>query len=157
MQRENNKEILNDLINKKIREYIQTNDVSAMTEEQLRVHVRRVADEVVGQFKTLKNPSGSFVIGKSVDAIVKILMANQQELGKTLLILSSSKDTNMAPTVAPQDYQMLETVLMEKYDASRHEAENMKKKVADLTLESFNIKKEIASEREVVCSLILGL
>jgi len=139
MQRENNKDILNDLINKKIKEYIKTIDVDGMTEEQIRVHVKRIAEGVVGQFKTLKGPTGSFIVHNSVEATVKTLKGKKQD--KEMFFAETTRDKKRQDEVAV-DYEMMEDLLMGKIDLCSHNEEALKEKIKELTLESYNLKKE---------------
>jgi len=139
MQRENNKDILNDLINKKIKEYIKTIDVDGMTEEQIRVHVKRIAEGVVGQFKTLKGPTGSFIVHNSVEATVKTLKGKKQD--QEMFFAETIREKKRQDEVAV-DYEMMEDLLMGKIDLCTHNEEALREKIKELTLESYNLKKE---------------
>jgi len=142
MQRENNKDILNDLINKKIREFIRTINVDEMTEEQLRVHVKKVAEGVVAQFKTLKGPSGSFIVHNCVESTVKALKSKKQDA--ELLFADVPKTKNKKENVG-MDYEMMEDLLMEKFESCVQNEEDFRDQVKQLTAECYNYKKEMIS------------
>ena len=140
MQRENNKDILNDLINKKIREFIRTINVDEMTEEQLRVHVKKVAEGVVAQFKTLKGPTGSFIVHNCVETTVKALKSKKQDA--ELLFADVPKTKNKKENVG-MDYEMMEDLLMEKFESCVQDEGDLRDKIKELMAECYNYKKEM--------------
>jgi len=147
MQRENNKDILNDLINKKIKEYIRTIDVDGMIEEQLRVHVKKVAEGVVAQFKTLKGPTGSFIVHNSVESTVKALKGKKQDQE---MFLADATQTKKRQDEVVIDYEMMEDLLMGKINLCTHNEEVLREKIKEMNIESFNLKKEAMSYQNEV-------
>lgn len=139
MLRDNNKEILSDLINKKIKESARTTNVSTMTEEQLRIHVKQIAEGVIAQFQALKGPSGLIIVNNSVEAMVKILKSK----GPGTELHEEFQQEVTMPNEVTADYEMMEDLLMEKFEICEHDNEELRNKVRQITIESFNMKKEL--------------
>lgn len=141
VQRENNKEILGDLINKKIKEEMKTIKVGAMSDEQLRIHVKKVAEKVVVQFKTLKGPAGSLIVHNCVESTLKLLKLKRHD--PEGFAAEFQKPSKNAENEVIADYEMMEDLLMEKFELCESDTEDLRSKVKDLTIESYNIKKDL--------------
>lgn len=152
MQRENNKDILNDLITKKIKDYLKTIDVDEMTEEQLRVHVKKIAEGVVAQFKALKGPTGAFIVHNSVETTVKSLKGKKQDQERFFAERAKEKKRQDQVIV---DYEMMEDLLMEKLELYSHNDQVLQEKVRELTIESYNLKKEAMGYQSQVIVFVL--
>lgn len=140
MQRDNNKEILGDLINKKIKEYMKTINVSAMSDEQLRIHVKKVAEKVMIQFKTLKGPAGSMIVHNCVESTIKLLRIKRNDPEG---FSNDFKHLKNVENEVIADYEMMENLLMEKFELCENDTEDLRGQVRELTIESYNIKKEL--------------
>ena len=151
LQRENNKEILGDLINKKIKEYMKTINVGAMSDEQLRIHVKKVAEKVVAQFKTLKGPAGSLIVHNCVESTIKLLKMKRNDLEG---FSNESRPSKNVENEVIADYEMMEDLVMEKFELCEKDTEELRGKVKDLTIESYNIKKELIALQTQVTNRI---
>jgi hypothetical protein len=154
VQRENNKEILSELINRKIREHIRGVSLVGMSDEQLKVHVKKIADKVMSQFKVLKGPGGSLILHNCIETTVKALRIKRDNMDAGY---SENRESNVEDGLIA-DYEVMENLLMEKFELCEKDTESYAGKVRDLTMESYTLKKDLIMYRaKVIIDLLESL
>lgn len=141
LQRDNNKEILVELINRKIREHLNISGLVGMTDDQLRVHVKKLADRITAQFRALKGSGGSLILHNCIESTIKLLKHQRDNLQGGFDELP--KKNNIESEFSAVDYEVMENLLMEKFEVCERETMQLANKVKNLTIESYNLKKDL--------------
>lgn len=141
LQRDNNKEILSELINRKLKEYLDVSEFVGMTDDQLRVHVKKLADQITSQFRVLKGSGGSMILHNCIETTLKGLKHQRDNLGGGFGELH--KKNQIENDVSALDYEVMENLLMEKFDLCEKDTAQLAVKVRNLTTESYNLKKDL--------------
>ena len=140
LQRDNNKEILSELISRKMREHLNVSGLIGMSDDQLRVHVKKLADQITAQFRVLKGSGGSLILHNCIESTLKMMKHQRDNLEGGFAELP--KKNNIENEVSAIDYEVMENLLMEKFELCERDTAQLATKVRNLTMESYNLKKD---------------
>lgn len=140
--RENNQEILYDLISKKIKDFFFKTDIDQMTNEQLKLHTKTIAESVIDQFKSLKGATNLTLIQNRIEYIISRLRSKKNnQVDEMLGYAKESIDRIKAKPVI--DYKSIESMLIKNYEQSIQSIKDLREKLKYFNKQSFKINHQI--------------
>lgn len=156
---ENNQELIQSIINKKVNENIRNFDLENMTATQIRLQIKALADSAVSGFRALKGYVSDTYVNNQVAAIMKKLKAKKSEINTLDLFgyKATPQEVLDQSSKTAVDYGMIESALLKSYEQASDEIQNRTTEINQLNQENFKLKREIAGYQEQVAAIIIHL
>lgn len=136
--------ILDDLIMKKIAKIIDSGDFDNMRDDQIYFTIQKAAEEVLGQFQSLKLVATNIGVQNHIFRIIKKIKTKKQVVDK---MFDFSKE-QVLDKKDGLDYRTTETILIKSYEKSTHEIQIVKNRIDDVTRvlhdARYHVREELA-------------
>lgn len=140
--RETNQELLYDLISRKIQDFFNKTDIDQMTNEQLRLHTKTIAESVMEQFTALKGAANIVLIQNRIQYIIGRLKSSKtaqlDNMANNLKSLNRYKNSQLVI-----DYKSQEMVLIRDFEQSLQNIKSLQEKVRNMNQESYKTNNKI--------------
>jgi len=138
--RENNQEILYELIQKKIKDFFFKTDIDTMTREQLKVHTKMIAESVIDQFKSLKGATNLVLIQNRIDFIIGRLRHSKNMKANDNQFANSGIDKKTKIVV---DYKSIEAAFIRNYQQSLQSIKEYRDHIKILNKKSYKLRNQL--------------
>lgn len=140
--RETNQEILYDLISRKIKDFFNKTDVDQMTNEQLKLHTKTIAESVMEQFTALKGAANIVLIQNRIEYMIGRLKSSKtSQIDNMANNWKSLNQYRNSQLVA--DYKSQESLLIRDFEKSLQNIKNLQEKVKNMNQESYKTNNKI--------------
>lgn len=140
-------EILDEMIMKKIKHYTSTVDMEKQTEEQLKYQVKKIAEEIVRHFNSLKSVESVTLLHGHIESIIKKIKKKKVEIAKTFAFKDPKTEQESNKLV---DYKMIEIVHVKSYEQIVEEMNMLRSQLQNASSHLSSIKAEINSKQRQV-------
>jgi len=139
--RENNQEILYELIQKKIKDFFFKTDIDSMTREQLKVHTKMIAESVIDQFKSLKGAINLVLIQNRIDYIIgRLRHSKHMNSSESPGFLTNGAEKKTKIIV---DYKSIEAAFIRNYQQSLQNIKEYRDHIKVLNKKSYKLKNQL--------------
>lgn len=149
---ENTRNILDDLILKKIKKYIETVDIDKTKDDQLKFQIQRITDEVLGQFRSLKIAGSVIVLQNHITKMVKKIKTKKYEYQKLFDFSKEDPEKNKSSLV---DYKTAETLLIKTFEKNLEDIRKQRENISFVNNRINDLKKDMKKELSRVVVIFL--